>query len=104
MLAAAWLVLLAVKLGLGYTLKLVAHAYMRHYEERQARARWVPGKRQLLDGLPMLMPAAGKVDLARDSDTGGLIYVVRRLRVMICIILAGQRRSCVVWKASHCAV
>lgn len=39
-LLAAWLLLLAVKLGLGYALKLVAGAYMRHYEERQARARW----------------------------------------------------------------
>lgn len=38
MLAAAWVALLAVKLGLGYALKMAAHAYMRHYE--QARARW----------------------------------------------------------------
>ena len=43
-LVAAWIVLLAVKLGLGYTLKLMAHAYMQHYEERLARVRWEEGR------------------------------------------------------------
>ena len=36
----AWAALLGFKLALGFALKRVARAYMRHYEERaQARSR-----------------------------------------------------------------
>ena len=44
-LVVAWLALLAVKLGLGYTLKMIAHAYLLHYEENQSRIRSEPSPR-----------------------------------------------------------
>ena len=36
---AGWALLVALKLGLGFALKRVAHMYVRHYDERHAKSR-----------------------------------------------------------------
>lgn len=54
-LVAAWLLLLVAKVGLGYLLKLIATAYLRHYEAKRGARH---ARRSAVLQHPPLTPAA----------------------------------------------